>query len=103
MKDSKRGQGLMDVKLLKDLTACFGVSGQEDEVRKRILEEITPHVQSVAVDGLGNVLAFKKGASPSSKKVLVCANMDEVGLIIKKVTKDGFLKFGCVGGSTPGC
>ncbi len=29
---------------------------------------------------------------------MLCAHMDEVGLIIKSITEDGYLKFGCVGG-----
>lgn len=91
----------MDSKLLKDLTACFGVSGQEEEVRDRIIKEITPYVQSLKTDSIGNIIAFKKGAKTPEKKVMVCAHMDEVGLIIKKVTKDGFLRFGCVGGIDP--
>jgi endoglucanase len=91
----------MDIKLLKDLTACFGVSGQENEVRNRILSDITPYVQSVLTDGIGNIIAFKKGVRPTQKKVMLCAHMDEVGLIIKKITKDGFLRFGCVGGIDP--
>ena len=29
---------------------------------------------------------------------MLCAHMDEVGLIVKSVTDEGYLKFGCVGG-----
>ncbi len=83
--------------MLKKLTAAFGPSGCEDEVRELILKEITPCCDSVRVDRMGNIIAFKKGKD-SSKKFLADAHMDEVGLIVKGITEEGNLKFEQVGG-----
>ncbi len=83
--------------MLKKLCNAFGPSGCEDEVRERILQEITPYCDDIKVDKIGNIIAFKKGKS-SEKKFMADAHMDEVGFIIKGYGKDGTLKFDEVGG-----
>ena len=50
------------------------------------------------MDALGNLIVFKRGAKPAGNKLMLCAHMDEVGLMVKSVTEEGCLKFGCVGG-----
>lgn len=86
--------------LLKKLCNADGVSGNEDEVRRIILKEIEPYVDSVTVDSMGNIIALKKGLD-HSKKIMLCAHMDEVGLIISEITEKGYLKFKTVGGIDP--
>ncbi len=82
--------------LLKRLTEARGVSGNEDQVRQLIIEEITPFVDKVHVDRMGNVIGFKKGES-SIRKIMICAHMDEVGFIITRIEENGMLKFATVG------
>lgn len=86
------------VNTLKTLCALSGVSSFEDEVRNYIREQVAPHADSIRVDAMGNLIVFKKGAKSAGNKLMLCAHMDEVGLIIKSVTDDGYLKFACVGG-----
>jgi putative aminopeptidase FrvX len=45
------------------LTDAFSPSGFEDEVRDIVLSEITPFCDSIKVDKMGNIIAFKKGRS----------------------------------------
>ncbi|HZJ56684.1 MAG TPA: M42 family metallopeptidase [Clostridia bacterium] len=82
--------------LLKRLTAAGGVSGDEGRVRAIIIEEITPLVDEVHIDRMGNVTGFKKGTT-SNRKVMLCAHMDEVGFIITGIEDNGMLKFATVG------
>lgn len=89
---------MADIKLLKELCALEGVSGNEGSVRARILEEIKPHATRVEVDALGNVIAFKKGSQPAKTRLMLSAHMDEVGLILTHITDEGLLKFTAVGG-----
>ena len=83
--------------LLKKLCLCNAPSGNEESVRKTILEEIEPFCDC-KVDALGNIIAFKKGKKETPCKVLIDAHTDEVGVIITAITPDGFLKFTTVGG-----
>jgi putative aminopeptidase FrvX len=86
--------------LLKRLCETPGVSGDEARVRDILLNEIKGHADC-SVDRLGNIIAFKKGAQRPKTKLMVCAHMDEVGLIATAVTDEGFLKFTTVGGIDP--
>ena len=83
---------------LFELWRLSGVSGDEDRVREYIREKAAPYADSVRTDALGNLIVFKKGAKSTGNKLLIAAHMDEVGLIITRITDDGFLKFDFVGG-----
>lgn len=83
--------------LLKQLTEASGVSGNEKEVRDLIISEIEGHVDNLKIDRLGNIITYKKGKD-SSRKIMVTAHMDEVGLIVKEINDMGLLKFMAVGG-----
>ncbi len=84
--------------LLQRLSDAFGVSGFEDEVRDLIVSLITPLVDEVTVDPLGNVLAVRRSSSPSAKTLMLDAHMDEIGFIVKWIENDGFLRFAPIGG-----
>ena len=86
------------IETLKTLCALSGVSSFEDEVRDHIRKRAEPCADDIRTDSLGNLIVFKRGAKPTGNKLMLCAHMDEVGLIVKSVTEDGYLKFGCVGG-----
>lgn len=83
---------------VKTLCALSGVSSYEDEVRAYLMERAKPFADEMRVDAMGNLIVFKKGAKPTGNKLMLCAHMDEVGIIIKSITDDGYLKFGCIGG-----
>jgi len=78
--------------LLEKLTSACGLPGFEDEVRDIIKEELESHVDSIKVDRIGNLIAFKKGKK-GSPHIVLSAHMDEVGLCIKGIERDGTLKF----------
>ncbi len=86
--------------MLKKLTEAFGVSGFENEVRDIIYEEIKDFCDSVKIDSMGNLCAYKsaKDGKNNPAKILLSAHMDEVGFIVTDITEDGYLKFASVGG-----
>ena len=86
------------IELLKDLCRLRGVSGNEDQVRDYIRSQARPWASSIRTDALGNLIVFKKGRKSTGSKLLLAAHMDEVGVIITRVTDEGFLKFDFVGG-----
>lgn len=81
--------------LIKKLTEEYGPSGFEEKVAAAIKKEIAPFVDEVKMDKLGSLVAIKKG---DGAKVMLAAHMDEIGLIITHVDKEGFLRFSTVGG-----
>ena len=88
----------MNIELLERLCTACGVSGDEDDIRDIILEEIKPYADELKVDSLGNILAFKKGKQRAKSKLLISAHMDEVGFIVTNIESNGTLKFAEVGG-----
>ena len=86
------------IELLKQLCALNGVSGAEDEVRNFIRAKAAHYADSIRTDALGNLIVFKKGKKPAGNKLLLAAHMDEVGIIVTKITDESFLKFDFVGG-----
>ena len=89
------------IELMKQLCALPGPSGCEDAVREFVLEKVKPFADEMKTDAIGNVMVFRKGKKALERPVVLCAHMDEVGVIIKKITDDGMLKFGFVGGVDP--
>lgn len=89
------------IELMKELCALPGPSGYEDAVRAFVLKRVKPFADEIRTDAIGNVMVFRKGRKALDRPVALCAHMDEVGVIIKKITEDGMLKFGFVGGVDP--
>ena len=83
--------------MLEKLSNACGVTGREDEVREMMKTWLGPHADEVRQDKLGNVIAVKTGKE-KAPKVMLAAHMDEIGLIVKNITKDGFLQFAKLGG-----
>ena len=89
------------IELMKQLCALPGPSGCEDAVREFVLKKVKPFADEMKTDAIGNIMVFRKGKKALERPVVLCAHMDEVGVIIKKITDDGMLKFGFVGGVDP--
>ncbi|MFZ3071353.1 MAG: hypothetical protein WA110_09580, partial [Anaerolineaceae bacterium] len=90
--------GQEQVDLLTCLCNALAISGDEQEVRQIVLEQIQPFVDSVEVDVLGNVLATKTGRGENRVRVMVAAHMDEVGFMLTKGEEGGLFEFAVVGG-----
>jgi endoglucanase len=82
--------------LLRELSEAFGVPGYEDEVRAAMARHLAP-LAEITYDRLGSLIARQQGAA-AQPRVMLPAHMDEVGLIIRHITSDGFLRFVPVGG-----
>jgi len=83
---------------VKTLCALSGVSSAEDEVRDYLIREAEPYAEKIQVDTMGSLLIWKKGKKTAGSKLMLCAHMDEVGLMVRRITDEGFLKFDTVGG-----
>jgi len=81
--------------LLKKIITAAGVSGYEAEISKIMHDELKNVADSVLIDAFGNVIAQK---GKGKKKIMLAAHMDEIGLLVKHITKEGFINFIKIGG-----
>jgi len=91
------------MELIKKLCNTYGPAGREDRVRDIIKKEIKSHCQHIETDRLGNLIAR---VSPTSRtkttdRIMLCAHMDEIGLIVTHIDKHGFCRFTSIGGVYP--
>ena len=91
--------------LLGRLSEASGVSGGEDAVRRILIEDVRDHVDSLEIDALGSLVARIAPASRTNGSrsrrgphVLLCAHMDEVGLMVTAIENEGRLRVRRVGG-----
>ncbi|MFB0501761.1 MAG: M42 family metallopeptidase [Candidatus Bathyarchaeia archaeon] len=85
------------VDILEKLSNACGVAGREEEIRDLMKELLKPNVDEIKEDKLGNIIGVKKGKK-DAPTVMLAAHMDEIGLMIKNITKEGFLQFAKIGG-----
>ncbi len=90
--------GAAQFKLLEKLCNAVGVSGDEGEVRKIVLDEVKPFADEVKVDALGSVLVTRRGMGRNCPRVMLDAHMDEIGFMIVADDGDGLYEFEHVGG-----
>jgi len=84
--------------LLAELVACQAPPGEEKEVE----EALRPRMEALGVpvwrDSVGNLYAHVEGSGP---RVMLCAHMDEVAMVVADVLEDGRAKVEACGGSWP--
>lgn len=87
-----------DWDLLEQLCGIHALSGREDRMVAYVRDFIRPLVDEVDVDNLGNVVGILRGAQYPEHRLMLQAHMDELGLIVRNITEDGFLLVERVGG-----
>jgi putative aminopeptidase FrvX len=87
-------------KLLQTLTEAFGPSGYEDKVRAIVFNEVKSLADETRVDALGNLIVRKcpTKSAKNTKKIMIAAHMDEIGVIVSHVDENGFVRFSPIGG-----
>ena len=87
-------------KLLQTLTETFGPSGYEDKVREIVRREVESLADEIKVDALGNLIAHKRPgkSTKETRKLMIAAHMDEIGVIVSHVDENGFVRFSPIGG-----
>jgi endoglucanase len=85
------------IELLKKLVEARGIPGHEDEVAAVLRTELEGHVDRFERDAIKNLFVLK-GMGKPGQKVMLNAHMDEVGLYVTRITKEGYLHIGKAGG-----
>jgi len=83
----------MDTGRLEKLCNAFGVSSAERTVAKMITENYKPFCDKLEYDRLGSVFAVKKSRNKNAKTLMIASALDEIGMMISEVKKDGTLAF----------
>lgn len=83
-------------KLLKEITEAGGVPGYESDVRA-IMRQYLVGVAEIEQDKMGSFIGKRVG-SQAHPRVMLAGHMDEIGFMVKLVTKEGFIKFVALGG-----
>src|SRR5882762_6965631 len=87
--------------LLKELTEAFGPPGHESEIAG-LMKKHLRGLGTVTQDRLGSVIC-KQNGKVEEPRIMMAGHMDEVGFIVKGVTKEGFIKFLPMGGCGDMC
>lgn len=82
---------------LRKMSETCGVSGFESRM-KNLMKERLANYDDVTYDKLGSVIFTKKSTQADAPKIMLASHMDEIGFLVKYITKDGFLRFTCLGG-----
>ena len=77
---------------LSDVTTVPGLSGYEAPVAGAFARAFEPYCDEVTIDPMGSVIAVQRGAK-GGPKVMICAHIDEVGLMTTGVEEDGSVRF----------
>ncbi len=90
---------MINIALLKEICETPGAPGFEQRIRDVVKREVTPLVDEVKIDNMGNLIAIKRGKKPT--KVMLAAHMDEISFIVYHIDDKGFIKFRPLGGFDP--
>lgn len=86
-------------KFLKELCEGVGISGYEHTVVNPIMDAFKPLTDEMEIGKLGSLIAIKRGdINTHNIKIMLAAHMDEIGLMVKDIDKNGFIKFTNIGG-----
>ncbi|MHA1928092.1 MAG: M42 family peptidase, partial [Candidatus Thorarchaeota archaeon] len=83
---------------LEELSQIIGVSSRERRVVEAIKEKIKGFADEMKVDSSGNLIATMKGIENEDQILMLDAHTDEIGLMVRHVTSDGFIYFSKIGG-----
>ena len=86
------------LELVERYTQLFGPSGAEDRVIAAFVQDMHDCHLKPEVDPLGNVIVRVKAPDPGYPHIMICAHLDEIGVVIRSITPDGFLQVHRVGG-----
>jgi len=88
----------MDIaELTIELCCAAGPAGFEEGAAELISREISPYVDEIRTDVMGNLIAVKRCGKENAPCLMLEAHMDEIGLIVTG-HEGGYLRFNTIGG-----
>jgi putative aminopeptidase len=93
---------LPNTEILRRLVISYGVSEHEGPVREQVKKLLPPWAKT-ETDDSGDLI-LQVGTAPAGAKspsILIVAHMDEIGYVVKSISKDGRLELDSDGGGVP--
>jgi putative aminopeptidase FrvX len=88
----------IDLDLLERLSLAPGPSGSEGPVAAILRAALKPYAAEIRVDRPGNLIARIPGTKKGARSSAIIAHMDEVGLMVRMVEPNGFIRVARIGG-----
>jgi len=87
--------------LIQKLVEVPGPSGYETKIREVVRSEVEPLVDEMRVDNLGNLITRIGQKNAKGLRIMLVAHIDEIGVMVTHVDKNGFVRFTTLGGVFP--
>ncbi len=88
--------------LIKKLVEAWGPSGFEHHVRALIEDEVEDLCDEMHVDNMGNLICRVGEKTDDNLRIMIAAHMDEIGVMVSHIDREGYLRFTNLGGLFPG-
>ena len=93
----------MDFELLARVSNARGISGFEDDIQEVSREVLSQCCDETSRDRMGNITGVRRAPRDANgdarvPRVAIAAHADEIGMMVKHITPEGFLKFQPIGG-----
>jgi len=98
-KTAKQPQTMEAPEFLRDLLEARSPTGAEYEAQSVLEKHLKPYADTYETDALGNRFATLNPAG--DPVVLLAGHMDELGLIVRYIDKNGYIYFETLGGHDP--
>ncbi|MBU1767190.1 MAG: M42 family peptidase, partial [Candidatus Omnitrophica bacterium] len=84
------------LEFLKELVETLSPSGFETAVQKVVANRMKKITKDTSIDVMGNLTGIlNKNAKP---RIMLAAHCDEIGLMVKFISDEGFIYFTTIGG-----
>jgi len=83
-------------KLLQEITEAGGIPGYESDVRA-VMRGYLDGIATIEQDKMGSFIGKHVGQA-GGPRVMLAGHMDEIGFMVKLITKEGFIRFVPLGG-----
>lgn len=87
--------------LIKKLVETVGPSGYETRIREVVRAEVEKLGDETRSDVMGNLIVRKGKKSKDGLRIMLSAHIDEIGVMVTHVDKNGFARFTTIGGVRP--
>ncbi len=88
-----------DIKeLLPYVCSLMSISGHEKYDIEKLYPYFNKYFDEKYFDSVGNIMLIRRSAKENAAKIMIDTHFDEIGMIVSKIHKDGFLSVVPIGG-----